>query len=56
MYGTLAKYVKETDGKAALAVARNNQMAFFALQHEDGQMPASIKLSEAGYGQIQMVV
>ncbi len=56
VYGTLAKYVKETDGKAALAVARNNHMAFFALQHEDGQMPASIKLSEAGYGQIQMVV
>jgi hypothetical protein len=56
VYGTLAKYVKETDGKAALAVARNNHMAFFALQHEDGQLPASIKLSEAGYGQIQMVV
>jgi hypothetical protein len=57
VYGTLAKYVKETDAaKAALAVARNNHMAFFALQHEDGQMPASIKLSEAGYGQIQMVV
>jgi hypothetical protein len=56
VYGTLARYVKETDGKAALAVARNNHMAFFALQHEDGQMPASIKLSEAGYGQIQMVV
>jgi hypothetical protein len=56
VYGTLAKYLKETDGKAALAVARNNHMAFFALQHEDGQIPASIKLSEAGYGQIQMVV
>ena len=56
VYGTLAKYVKEPGGKAALAVARNNHMAFFALQHEDGQMPASIKLSEAGYGQIQMVV
>ena len=56
VYGTLGKYVKETDGKAALAVARNNHMAFFALQHQDGQLPASIKLSEAGYGQIQMVV
>jgi hypothetical protein len=31
-------------------------MAFFALQREDGQLPASIKMSEAGYGQIQMVV
>ena len=57
VYGTLAKYVKETDpAKAARAVARNNHMAFFALQREDGQLPASIKLSEAGYGQIQMVV
>jgi hypothetical protein len=32
-------------------------MAFFALQREDGQLPASIKVSgEVGYGQIQMVV
>ena len=59
VYGTLAKYVRavSTDPhKAALAVARNNHMAFFALQREDGQLPASIKLSEAGFGQIQMVV
>jgi hypothetical protein len=57
VYGTLAKYVKETEpAKSALAAARNNHMAFFALQREDGQLPASIKLSEAGYGQIQMVV
>lgn len=57
VYGTLAKYVHESDPeKSALAVARNNHMAFFALQKEDGQLPASIKLSEAGYGQIQMVV
>jgi hypothetical protein len=57
VYGTLAKYVSVNDpAKAPLAVAKNNQMAFFALQREDGQLPASIKLSEAGYGQIQMVV
>ena len=57
VYGTLAKYVGETEpAKAPLAIARNNHMAFFALQHEDGQLPASIKLSEAGYGQIQMVI
>ncbi|HEY8997413.1 MAG TPA: alpha-L-rhamnosidase [Edaphobacter sp.] len=57
VYGTLAKFVKESDPqKSALAAARNNHMAFFALQREDGQLPASIKLTEAGYGQIQMVV
>jgi len=57
VYGTLAKYVSETDpARAPLAVAKNNHMAFFALQREDGQLPASIKMTEAGYGQIQMVV
>jgi len=57
VYGTLAKYVKESEAKkSALAVARNNHMAFFALQREDGQLPASVKLSEVGFGQIQMVV
>jgi len=57
VYGTLEKYVAEKDpAKAPLTIARNNHMAFFALQREDGQLPASIKMSEAGYGQIQMVV
>jgi hypothetical protein len=57
VYGTLAKYVTESEpAKSPLAVARNNHMAFFALQREDGQLPASVKLSEGGYGQIQMVV
>lgn len=37
-------------------VARQNHLAFFALQREDGQLPASIKVSETGYGQIQMTV
>src|SRR6185437_6350074 len=37
-------------------VARNTHMTFFALQHEDGQLPANNKLTEAGFGQIQMVV
>jgi len=37
-------------------VARNTHMTFFALQHEDGQLPADNKRSEAGFGQIQMVV
>ncbi|WP_255460736.1 MGH1-like glycoside hydrolase domain-containing protein [Edaphobacter albus] len=57
VYGTLSKYVSESDpAKVPLAVARNNHMAFFALQREDGQLPASVKTSETGYGQIQMVV
>ena len=37
-------------------VARNNHLAFFDLQREDGQLPCNIKLTEAGYGQIQTVV
>jgi hypothetical protein len=37
-------------------VARNSHLVFFALQREDGQLPANNKLSEAGFGQIQMVV
>lgn len=36
--------------------ARNNHMVFFALQRPDGQLPADNKRSEAGFGQIQMVV
>ncbi|HZL28224.1 MAG TPA: alpha-L-rhamnosidase [Acidobacteriaceae bacterium] len=57
VYATLAKFVPPQTGQpTALETARANHMAFFALQHEDGQLPASIKLSEAGYGQIQMVV
>ena len=37
-------------------VARNTHMAFFALQKPDGQIPASNKTTETGFGQIQMVV
>ncbi len=37
-------------------VARNSHITFFALQRADGQFPANNKLSEAGFGQIQMVV
>lgn len=37
-------------------VARNNQLAFFALQREDGQLPCWVRTSGAGFGQIQMVV
>jgi hypothetical protein len=57
VYGTLGQYITQMEKvPTALQIARNNHMAFFALQREDGQLPASIKMSEVGYGQIQMVV
>src|SRR5580698_4071342 len=62
VYGTLAPFIDAAGADAApLKVARNNHMAFFALQREDGQLPASIKMTDplvnaGGYGQIQMVV
>jgi hypothetical protein len=62
VYGTLAPYIGTLEGGSApMKVARNNHMAFFALQREDGQLPASIKMTDplenaGGYGQIQMVV
>lgn len=37
-------------------VARNSHFTFFALQRPDGQFPANNKVSETGFGQIQMVV
>jgi len=37
-------------------VARNSHLTFFALQRPDGQLPANNKLTESGFGQIQMVV
>ncbi|MGA8937721.1 MAG: alpha-L-rhamnosidase [Acidobacteriaceae bacterium] len=39
-----------------MQVAIDNHMTFFALQREDGQLPANVKRSEVGFGQIQMVV
>ncbi len=41
---------------ADASVARNNHLTFFELQRADGQLPANNKMSEAGFGQIQMVV
>ncbi len=37
-------------------IARNSHLIFFALQRPDGQFPANNKVSETGFGQIQMVV
>ena len=41
---------------SALEIARDNHLAFFRLQREDGQLPASIKPGGPGFAQIQMVV
>ena len=37
-------------------VARASHMTFFTLQRADGQIPANNKVTETGFGQIQMVV
>jgi hypothetical protein len=37
-------------------VARNNHLAFFEMQREDGQIPCNLKANGIGLGQIQMVV
>ena len=37
-------------------IAVNSHRIFFALQREDGQLPANNRRSETGFGQIQMVV
>lgn len=37
-------------------VARDNHLVFFALQRDDGQIPAWVRTGEIGLGQIQMVV
>jgi hypothetical protein len=57
VYASLAKYIPaEISETTPVAAARSNHMAFFALQRADGQLPASVKTTENGYGQIQMVV
>ena len=62
VYGSLSQFIPVPDGSPTpLQIARNNHMAFFALQRPEGsdsagQLPASIKVTDAGYGQIQMVV
>jgi hypothetical protein len=62
VYATLSNYITPSDqSRSPYAVARANHMAFFALQKPEGsdsagQLPASVKTTEVGYGQIQMVV
>lgn len=57
VYGQLARFIPSVEGRPApLEIARNNHQAFFALQKPDGQLPAAVKMSGLGYGQLQMVV
>jgi hypothetical protein len=57
VYAGLREFVAPIEGAPSpLEIARANHMAFFTLQREDGQLPASVKMSEVGFGQIQMVV
>jgi hypothetical protein len=55
VYATLRDYVSPA-AVTPLEVAKNTHRAFFALQKPDGQLPASVKVSDVGFGQIQMVV
>jgi hypothetical protein len=57
VYATLALFTPPGMAKTTpLEAARNNHMVFFELQRPDGQLPASVKTTENGFGQIQMVV
>jgi hypothetical protein len=56
-YAQLSQFVKPIESTPApIEVAKNTHSAFFTLQREDGQLPASVKLSGMSWGQIQMVV
>jgi len=56
-YAQLSQFVKPAENTLApIEVAKNTHRAFFTLQREDGQLPASVKLSGMSWGQIQMVV
>jgi hypothetical protein len=57
VYASLAHAVApRKDGLTPSEIARNTHRAFFQLQREDGQLPAAVKMSDVGFGQIQMVV
>jgi hypothetical protein len=57
VYASLARHIPAGQAIATPhEAARNNHLAFFELQRPDGQLPASVKISDTGYGQIQMVV
>jgi hypothetical protein len=56
VYANLGKLLSPDARPSRLDLARANHMAFFALQRQDGQLPAYIWMHEVGFGQIQMVV
>jgi len=57
VYASLRAYVASAPpAPHALEISRNTHMAFFTLQRPDGQLPASVKTTDTGFGQIQMVV
>lgn len=57
-----SQFASQSGADDARTLARNNHLAFFALQKDDGQLPCSIRVPVAGrsggpgWGQIQMVV
>lgn len=56
-YAELAEFVKPIERQPSpLEVAKNTHRVFFTLQREDGQLPASVKLSGIDWGMIQMAV
>ena len=55
VYASLARYIQPA-ATTPIEAARNNHMAFFALQRPDGQLPAYATKDVVGFGQIQMVV
>jgi hypothetical protein len=56
VYADRRSFLPRGAGPTPLELARANHMAFFHLQKPDGQLPAYIRMHEAGFGQIQMVV
>jgi len=57
VYAGLRAYLPtEPNAPSALDICRNTHSAFFTLQRPDGQLPASVKTTDVGFGQIQMVV
>ena len=57
VYAKLAEFVPRVEGLPSPAqIACANHSAFFALQRQDGQLPAYVWMNEVGYSQIQMEV